>query len=1038
MNLLKQHKEKVKKMIEDNNVLSKYIESKRIIRKAMEEHQLVLFVGAGASIASGMPTWGQAIKIIADRLSINTEQLDFLRTPQYYYNARGKKEYIQLMRSIFRHSDHLVKHAIHDKIIEFNTDTIITTNYDHLIEQAAEDNSEIRMVVSKDADLPYRRGGKELIKMHGDFENDNFVLKEDDFLAYSRNFKLIENYVKSLIGTKVVLFIGYSFNDPDLKLIFSWVKDILGGDFQRAYLIEAGKAYDVNEAEYFRNFGINLLYASIQLQDRFKSNDLTNNLLLMLDWLLSVEKKDKLTALYEELKHFTSMNYVSQNYIRNALFNAGIGSDNGVLTVQDTLRLSDEETLYIFKALAYEIWTRSEKNIVLSDLLINQIYNACDDETERQNRINENNHRLELYFKDFNPDSTKQKLVKEIYDILCHSNLKFMQLHLPNGENSYNWLIAIIPLEHYFTLDWMEDVDTFNYAALNKLAEKNNAHLTETKPELYLEQGYILFILGDYFTAYNCYKNAKSIYYRRREFVNFFIAEFNRYILAKMITHANGIFLGIDREDVALVKEELNTIDLDRVFDSLPDLGKTNKALKDLYTFNLVYTLFQDAYKLSEKVSEQAKAHYSVFIGTAAFSGMRERVLDYYKYISNNLLPVNNYSEHMSVFRIYFQSIVNSVITSDDEDEISLVQNVRSIHAKELVPFDILVALKFIELKDLEKLLKDIPFNLPLSGEALDYLNTVISYCTQGNLSSTLFWKCLLILGHSNLTESIIETSLSILSKIILPIDYREHSACIVKLIISSHKQGCLKSDALRLIEIILFGELNYIVDNMTEANYLHNTVLTLLWILKENGCAFNDNKTIQSLISKESRLLCVSMYPLLGKKAQKPIFNAYHDWQFESTYLGFEFYYALLDAKVISPDANAEKQILEYYSHKKVDIGSSEIEFVKILPMQNEDNFIYNLLDLYLKGLIIDKESFRKLIEDKNIPGASWMMDWKKYNYESFNTDWLLLCSKKLINDICGDDSIREIIRRLIETEYKNGKANKKILDLYFTYFIQ
>ena len=59
MNLLKQHKEKVKKMIEDNNVLSQYIESKRIIRKAMEEHQLVLFVGAGASIASGMPTWGK-------------------------------------------------------------------------------------------------------------------------------------------------------------------------------------------------------------------------------------------------------------------------------------------------------------------------------------------------------------------------------------------------------------------------------------------------------------------------------------------------------------------------------------------------------------------------------------------------------------------------------------------------------------------------------------------------------------------------------------------------------------------------------------------------------------------------------------------------------------------------------------------------------------------------------------------------------------------------------------------------------------------
>ena len=37
-------------MIEDNNVLNQYTESRRIIRQAMDEHQLVLFVGAGASI----------------------------------------------------------------------------------------------------------------------------------------------------------------------------------------------------------------------------------------------------------------------------------------------------------------------------------------------------------------------------------------------------------------------------------------------------------------------------------------------------------------------------------------------------------------------------------------------------------------------------------------------------------------------------------------------------------------------------------------------------------------------------------------------------------------------------------------------------------------------------------------------------------------------------------------------------------------------------------------------------------------------------
>ena len=257
-------------MVNANGILNHYIEAKKIIAEARKDGQLVIFVGAGASISSGMPTWSQAIRAIASHLGIDDKELNFLRIPQYYFNARGKKEYTQLMRKIFRYGDFLQKHEIHDRIIEFNTHTIITTNYDSLIEKAAEDNSEVICVISKDADLPYRKGGKELLKIHGDFENDNFVLKEDDYLSYSRNFTLIENYVKSLIGTKVVLFVGYSFNDPDIKQIFSWSKDILHGDFQRAYLIESGKEYDSNEADYYENFGINVLYASLQLNENFK------------------------------------------------------------------------------------------------------------------------------------------------------------------------------------------------------------------------------------------------------------------------------------------------------------------------------------------------------------------------------------------------------------------------------------------------------------------------------------------------------------------------------------------------------------------------------------------------------------------------------------------------------------------------------------------------------------------------------------------------------------------------------------------------
>ena len=53
----------------------------------------------------------------------------------------------------------------------------LTTNYDHLLEQAAEESGKILHVVAKDAELPYAKG-KKIIKMHGDFEHENFKVVE--------------------------------------------------------------------------------------------------------------------------------------------------------------------------------------------------------------------------------------------------------------------------------------------------------------------------------------------------------------------------------------------------------------------------------------------------------------------------------------------------------------------------------------------------------------------------------------------------------------------------------------------------------------------------------------------------------------------------------------------------------------------------------------------------------------------------------------------------------------------------------------------
>lgn len=1022
-------------MISDDNLLNQYRESKRIIRQAMEDRQLVLFVGAGASIASGMPSWSEAIRIIADRLSIVDDHPDYLRIPQYYYNARGKKEYTQLMREIFKHGEFLGKNGIHDKIIEFNTETIITTNYDHLIEQAAEDNSQILSVVSKDADLPYRKGGKELIKMHGDFENDNYVLKEDDYLSYSRNFKLIENYVKSLIGTKVVLFIGYSFNDPDLKLIFSWVKDILGGDFQRAYLIESGKAYDVNEADYFKNFGVNLLYASIQLRDKYNYSDFTNNLTLMLGWLLQKDEKDKLIELYNDLKPFSAMNYASHKYVKNALSKADIVTDDGRMYINEVLKNPDGETSFIFKALAYEQYLRLEKNISVPKDYYKWLASSNKEEEERFQE--ENNKRAVEYFSDFSIPKDKQEYIREILDILYKTNILCIEGHLPRTDSGSGWNTVTIPIHKSDYFDWMYYVNAFNYKALRERADKNDMHLTDTRPELYMEQGYIQFTLCNYMEAYTCFKNAKTIYYKRKEYVKYCIAEFDRYILGKMIISGSMIF-GISSEDADDVKEEIASVDLDRTFNSLPALGESNKALKDIYTFNVAYTLFQDAYKTSEKVNEQAKTRYYMFSGTAAFSGMRRSISDYYDYITLNLLPVNGYSEHVNIFRIYFQSIVNSVLVKDDNNDADIIPS-KSIHADELQPFDVLIALKFVNDKNISKLLEDISSKLPISFEALEYLSEVISNCEEGMPKSVYvqdnpFWKCLTFLGYCDLNSKLVDVTLKKLNELIASFQYRDYKNKIIRFLKSAKEQDAISDQGVVLLERILEKVLLFLAKDKTVADYHIELVLCVLWVLKSKDNTFDRLDLIKPLISDDSRVFVVSLYNLLGDNCRKSLEEEYSGWSFENDWKGFEFYYYLVLSRIQEPDSDVEKIIYKYFEDIEDD-NTPSLDGVIFISDQSNESFIYKLLVLFLEGLIIDKESCRRIIMKYNLPGAEWLLDYVDYDYSFFDVSWLAICTESLLSKICKNSAVKNKLKKAVEKRYRSGDVERKILDLYFKY---
>lgn len=68
------------------------------IKEASLSDKLVIFVGAGVSANSGIPSWGALIEDLKKELSQNfvSDNTDYLKVAQIYKNYRGEKESILL------------------------------------------------------------------------------------------------------------------------------------------------------------------------------------------------------------------------------------------------------------------------------------------------------------------------------------------------------------------------------------------------------------------------------------------------------------------------------------------------------------------------------------------------------------------------------------------------------------------------------------------------------------------------------------------------------------------------------------------------------------------------------------------------------------------------------------------------------------------------------------------------------------------------------------------------------------------------------
>lgn len=236
----------------------------KTIRKAIENNKLALFVGSAVSFDSNLPSWGELISLMKRALELPRTD-DYLKIAEHYYLQYGRNTYYSKIKDFFPSGSQ--PNLLHELLLTLKPQHIITTNWDDLLEKSISNNGELYFTVADDHELASSPSSQLLVKMHGDLIHRNIVFKESDYLAYSDKFPLIENFIKSLFSTHVVIFVGYSISDYNLNQILSWNRNRTQ-DAPPAFTILTESKITLSESNYLREKGVYPLLCEESLKDK--------------------------------------------------------------------------------------------------------------------------------------------------------------------------------------------------------------------------------------------------------------------------------------------------------------------------------------------------------------------------------------------------------------------------------------------------------------------------------------------------------------------------------------------------------------------------------------------------------------------------------------------------------------------------------------------------------------------------------------------------------------------------------------------------
>ncbi|MHB0772456.1 SIR2 family NAD-dependent protein deacylase [Bradyrhizobium sp. 5.13L] len=199
-----------------------------ILAAAIRRRGAILFVGAGVSMAVGLPSWQSLIDHLLHDLCLEHDVIDgmhggYQMLAEYYRLKRGGIGPLRswLDRNWRIDPAKIGASQLHRMIVELDFPVIYTTNYDRNLETAFEVLGKPYAKISNAKEIASAAAGvTHIIKFHGDFDDDaSLVLTETDFLnRLAFDSPLDIRFRADALGS-TLLFIGYSMSDPNIRLL---------------------------------------------------------------------------------------------------------------------------------------------------------------------------------------------------------------------------------------------------------------------------------------------------------------------------------------------------------------------------------------------------------------------------------------------------------------------------------------------------------------------------------------------------------------------------------------------------------------------------------------------------------------------------------------------------------------------------------------------------------------------------------------------------------------------------------------------------